>query len=199
MPALGPFVLRTVLWLPPCFAAWYMVASVHAGIAAALARGFIGLFQDGLVAATERAGHGLVFVTTVQVQVAPGQAGVLTVDVNPLVYTYGLALFAALMLASRARLWMLAAGAALLLPFQGWSIAFDLLAQLGTLMGPEIAARAGVAGWRAEAIVLGYQAGSLLFPSLAPVALWVAFRREAIRGLAPAPPGNPPLARDGAL
>ena len=176
--SLGPFVLRAVLWLPPCFAAWYWIAPFHAVIAANLARWMVERVSGGLIAATEYAGRGIVFVTTIQVPVAPGQAGVLTVDVNPLVYTYGIALFTALSLAAKARWWTLPVGLALLLPFQGWGIAFDLLAQLGGALGAEVAARAGLAGWRAEAVALGYQAGSLILPSLAPVALWVAFDRE---------------------
>jgi hypothetical protein len=193
--SLGSFVLRVLLWLPPCFAAWYWTATFHAGIAAAVARWLAERLSEGLIAATEQVGRGLVFVTTVQMQVGPGQAGVLTVDVNPLVYTYGVALFAALSLAAKARWWTLPLGIALLLPFQGWGIAFDLLAQLGTKLGPEVAAHAGLAGWRAEAVALGYQAGSLLLPSLAPVALWVAFNPQlrqhalvgrAVRGVTPA-------------
>lgn len=186
--SLGPFVVRAVLWLPPCFAAWYWTATFHAAVAAAVARWLAERVSPGLIAATEQVGRGLVFVTTVQVQAGPGQAGVLTVDVNPLVYTYGVALFAALSLAAKARWWTLPLGIALLLPFQGWGIAFDLLAQLGAKLGPDVAAQAGVAGWRAEAVALGYQAGSLILPSLAPAALWVAFnpglREHALVGRA---------------
>ena len=46
----------------------------------------------------ERQGIDLVFVTTIKVRSGPDQVAVLLPEVNPLVYTYGLALFAALML-----------------------------------------------------------------------------------------------------
>jgi len=39
----------------------------------------------------------------------------------------------------------------------------------------KVAAQAGLIGWRAEFIALAYQLGTLMFPVLAPVALWVAF------------------------
>ena len=179
-PALGAFVLRVFLWLPPCFAAWYLGAHAHTEVAAGFARFFIALFNGLLVSATEN-GAELVFVTTLEVQQA-GQAGRLTVEVNALSYTYGLALFLALMLAARARWWHVLAGAAILLPFQGWGIAFDFLAQVGAKMGPAIAAQAGLLQAR-EAIALAYQLGNLLFPSLAPVMVWVAFERPFIETL----------------
>jgi len=65
----------------------------------------------------------------------------------------------------------------ILLLVQSWGIAFDLLAQLGIRMGPEVSAAAGLSGWQLEVIALGYQLGNLIFPSLAPVMVWVAFSR----------------------
>ena len=195
--ALGAFVLRVFLWLPPCFAAWYLGAHFHTEIAAGFARLFIAFFNGLLVSATEN-GTELVFVTTLKVEQAgqAAHAGVLTVDVNPLIYTYGLALFLALMLATRAPLWRIAAGAAILLPFQGWGIAFDFLAQVGAKLGPDIAAQAGLAGAR-EVIALAYQAGNLIFPSLVPVVVWVALDRPFVESMRMhAPPSASPAARD---
>lgn len=36
----------------------------------------------------------------------------------------------------------------------------------------------GIASWQMEAIALDYQFGSLLLPTLAPVALWLLLDRE---------------------
>jgi hypothetical protein len=177
VPSLGKFVLRTFLWLPPCFAAWYFGAAYHAAVAGSLARLWVDGFRSGLVSALERQGPDLVFVTTLQVHPAPGQIALLLPEVNSLLYTYGLALFLALMLAVRARWWKILAGAALLLPFQSWGIAFDFLVQVGVKLGPEVSAQAGLSGWRAEVIALCYQVGSLIFPSLMPVVLWALFSR----------------------
>ncbi len=178
--SVGRFVLRTFLWLPACFVAWYLVAPYHAAVAGWLARVWVDLFTSGLVSGLERQGIDLVFVTTIKVRSGPDQVAVLLPEVNPLVYTYGLALFAALMLAARAALWKVLAGIVLLLPFQAWGIAFDFLAQVGIRLGPAIAAQAGLSGWRVEAIALGYQAGTLILPSLVPVVAWAAFCREFI-------------------
>jgi hypothetical protein len=189
-PALGRFLLRVLLLLPLCFAAWYFTAPYHSTVAAGFARFFVALFNAALISATEQQANELVFVTKLQVQQAPGQVGVLAIEVNPLIYSYGLALFLALMLAARARWWKLLAGAAILFPFQGWGIGFDFLAQLGAKMGPEVAAQAGLLGAR-EAIALAYQVGNLVFPSLVPVALFVAFSRPFIETLVPAKLASP--------
>jgi len=72
-----------------------------------------------------------------------------------------------------------------LLPFQAWGIAFDFLSQIGARLGPDVAALSGLSGWRLEGVALGYQVGSLIFPSLVPVMLWAAFSRRFIEGLMP--------------
>jgi hypothetical protein len=179
-PSLGKFVARIFLWLPPCFAGWYFAAQYHTAVAGSLARVWVNQFTPGIVSALERTGFDLVFVTTIQVHPAPGQTALLLPEVNPLIYTYGLALFLALMLATRASWWKVLVGAAVLLPFQSWGIAFDFLAQVGVKLGPEVSAQAGLLGWRAEAVALGYQLGSLIFPSLIPVVSWAVFSREFI-------------------
>ena len=177
--SLGKFALRTFLWMPPCFAAWYFSAQYHAAVAGGLARILVDQFHPGVVSSLEQSGLDLVFVTTLVVHPAPGQSAVLTPEVNPLLYTYGLAFFLALMLAARAKWQQILVGAVVLLPFQSWGIAFDFLAQVGVKLGPEVSAQAGLLGWR-EAIALGYQIGDLIFPSLMPVVLWVLLNRPFI-------------------
>lgn len=181
-PSLGKFVLRTFLWLPPCFAAWYFSAQYHTAVSGGLARIFVDQFRSGIVSALEQSGLDLIFVTTLEVHPAPGLSAVLTPEVNPLLYTYGLAFFLTLMLASCAKWWQILVGAVVLLPFQSWGIAFDFLAQVGVKLGPDVSVQAGLLGWR-EAIALGYQIGNLIFPSLIPVVLWAVFNRQFIESV----------------
>jgi hypothetical protein len=189
-PALGRFVLRIFLWMPLCFVAWYFSAQYHAAIVGRLARLLIEQFKSGIVSALEQPGMDLVFVTTIKVHPAPGQLALLLPEVNPLLYTYGLALFLALMLAARAKWWKIILGAALLMPFQSWGIAFDFLVQVGVKLGPDVAAQAGLSGWRPNVIALGYQIGNLIFPSLAPVVLWAVFSRRFIENVLRDPAGS---------
>jgi uncharacterized protein (DUF3820 family) len=186
----GSFAMRVLLWLPPCFALWFFAAPYQASITGEFARLWLQLLAPGLVSSLERSGSTLVFVTTLQVQSGPGQQGVLVPEVGVLIYTYGSALLIALMLAARAAPWKIVAGAALLLPFQSWSVAFDFLRQVIGL-GPEISAQAGLAHWR-EGIALGYQVGSLILPTLVPVVvcgiLCRSFFERVVRGHRGTPP-----------
>lgn len=195
--SLARFVLRTFLWLPPCFAAWYLGSRYVTAAAAAIAALFVHGFAPGVLTAIEHTGSELAFVTTLEVVGAPGRAAFLVPEVNPLAYTYGLALFVALMLATRGKPWKILAGAAMLTFFQGWGIAFDFLAHVGVKLGPEIALQAGLSGWRSELVALGYQLGVLVVPGLAPIALWAAFNRPFIARVTraarirPGRPGGP--------
>jgi hypothetical protein len=181
--SLARFVLRTFLWLPPCFALWYFTSRGISAAAAVVAELFVHGIAPGIVSAIEHPGVELAFVTTIEVVGAPGRAAFLVPEVNPLAYTYGLALFLALMLATRSNPWKILGGGALLMLFAGWGIAFDFLAHVGVKLGPEIALQAGLAGWRSELVALGYQLGVLVVPGLAPIVLWAAFNRAFIARL----------------
>ena len=139
--------------------------------------------QSGIVSALEQTGTDLAFVTSLKVEAEPGRFGVLVPEVNPLLYTYGLAFFVALMLAVNTQWWKILIGAIALLPFQSWGITFDLLVQVGIRLGPDIATQAGISGWHVEAIALSYQIGNLIFPTLIPVILWTSFNRSFIKDL----------------
>ena len=190
--SLKKFVLRTFLWLPPCFAVWYFSAQYHVIVVGGLARLFVNQFTSVIVSALEQSGFMLVFVTNIKVYPAPGQTAVLVPEVNPLLYTYGLAFFLALALAERVKWWKILAGTVALLPFQSFGIAFDFLAQVGIQLGPDISAQAGLFGWRAEAIALCYQIGVLIFPSLVPVVLWAASSRLFTESVLVSQTGNTP-------
>lgn len=194
--SLRQFVLHTFLWLPPCSAVWYGSAQYYTIVVGWLARQLAGVLTSDVVSALERSGQDLVFITVIKVQPEPGQTALLTPEVNPLFYTYGLVLFVALMLAERARWWKIPLGAVILLPFQSWGIAFDFLAQVGIQAGPDVSAQAGLFGWRLVAVAVGYQLGALIFPSLVPVILWAILGRlfiVTVRGARAASGQFPPV------
>nr|WP_289623452.1 exosortase H-associated membrane protein [Paracidovorax cattleyae] len=104
------------------------------------------------------------------------------------------------------------AGYALLLPLQAFSLCMQLLMQL--LLTAQFDVRAlRVAQWQMEALVYGYQLGSLVVPTLAPILVWLwldrAFVNEVVigawkrslsgRATVPAPaPAEVPMAPDAA-
>jgi hypothetical protein len=172
------FALRVFLWLPACFAAWHLAAPFQAQVTGWLAQGLLAVFQHGLVESVGRDGSVLTFVLGVESGPAAASA-VLAAEINAAAYMYGTPLFAALMLASRGGIAKLACGILALLPLQAGGIALDFLAQL-IREGSAAAGLAGLLGWRAEAVALAYQFGSLVLPGLAPIVLWATLHRKFI-------------------
>jgi hypothetical protein len=172
---LGRFVLRCLLWLPPAFALWYFAAPLLLAPSVWLAQGLCALGFSDLVRGVTISGSTVTFVT--RIGAGPAAAGgVVTVDVNLLLYSFGLPLYAALTLASRNPRWkrLLAIGYAVLLPFVTWGLVADMLKNIAITSDPAIASQAGFSGWQREAIALAYQLGSLILPAVVPVVLWVA-------------------------
>lgn len=102
----------------------------------------------------------------------------LVAEGDPAHYGYGLPLFLALLLAARSRqLWKKALlGYLLLLLPQTFSLVMNILKQIMVAGGRPGAL--AIDQWQMEAIALGYQTGSLLVPTLAPVALWLWLERD---------------------
>lgn len=137
-----------------------------------------------IIVSVETHGHLVEVVTTLRPAVAdlpPEMQGELVLDINPLVFGYGLPLLLALFLATDGArsAWKLALAALILTPFQAWGICFAALQQIYISNGPDVAAQAGnIAAWQRDAVALGWQFGSLIFPPLVPVVLWLAFNRK---------------------
>ncbi|MFO1317792.1 MAG: exosortase H-associated membrane protein [Burkholderiales bacterium] len=172
------FVLRALAWLPVAFAGWYVLAPVVLWPAQLLAavvarRGF-----PDLVRTVEVQGAMLSFVTTLR----PGSAvagGVLTVDVNVLLYAFGLPLFVALTLAAREPRWWraLAVGYAAQVPFIAWGALADFLKNVAITAPALVTSQAGFSAFGRDIIAFAYQFGSLILPAVVPAVAWVLTHR----------------------
>jgi hypothetical protein len=169
------FVLRTLAWLPLSFAVWYFAAPFLLAPVTWIARALTDLALPAIVHSVEQSAATLTFVTTLR----PGMAlarGVVTVDVNLLLYSFGLPLYVALTLAARERAWKhhLMVGYAVLLPCIAWGVLGDFLKTVAITAGPVVTSQTGFAPWQREAIAYGYQFGALILPAVAPAVLWLA-------------------------
>jgi len=166
---------RALLWLPLCLAAWYFAAAAIGWLPARLAAPVISM-AAGKVTQVEPGQRMVAYTVKVEGPYRPGGSAEaeVRVEVHAATYTFGVAVFAALALAARG--WRhparFALGLAILLPLPAFGIAFDALRQLGA--SPELNTLLGWKGGTREAIALGYQVGSLLLPTLAPVIAWLA-------------------------
>jgi hypothetical protein len=188
---LARFVVATLLWLPVTFALWYLAAAILLWpvqlVVTMIARGAFG----DLVQAVESNGATLTFVTTLLP--GSGQTGaVVSVDVNMLLYAFGLPLFAALTIAARGARWWrtLLLGYAVMLPFVVWGSLADFLKNVAITAAPTVTSQAGFSAWQREVIAFAYQFGSLILPAVVPAVVWVLTHRgflERLRAIARGP------------
>ena len=130
---------------------------------------------------------------------AGGRRAEVTIDVNPARYAYGLPIFLALLLAARGtgRLMRGVVGYLVLLPAQAFSLSMYALMQL--VLAAQVNARLlRIAPWQLELLVYGYQVGSLVVPTLAPILVWLWLDRQFVaKVVVPAwRPLAPPSAAD---
>ena len=178
------FVLRTLAWLPAAFAVWYFAAPLLLAPVAWIVRVVADVALPGLVRSIEQSASTLTFVTTLRPGVAI-EHGVVTVDVNLLLYSFGLPMFVALTLAAREPAWKrnLAIGYAVLLPFSAWGALADFLKNVAITAGPAVASQTGFTAWQREAIAYAYQFGTLILPAVVPAVVWVTTHGRFLSGL----------------
>jgi hypothetical protein len=173
-------VVRAIVCLPLAFAAWHYLADWLAVPLALIIDWLRSLFFVGIVSPLETTAATLVFPVKGDRGAFGGKATELLIEINSRVYTYGLPVFLALMIAARAKPRYFLFGVLILLPFQVWGIFFELLKNLAvpTIEGmPKVPALEGIAR---EFIAVGYQLGVLIFPMVAPLVLVVVFTRERL-------------------
>ena len=178
------FVGLTLAWLPIAFAVWYLSAPVLMWPAKLIAEGVLrGGFSE-LVRSVDAAGAIVSVLTTLK----PGQAvagGAVSVDVNMLLYSFGLPMFAALVLAAREPRWprILAIGYVVLLPVVAWGVVADFLKNIAITAGPMVASQTGFSPLQREVIVFAFQFGSLILPTVVPAAVWVLTHQNFLERL----------------
>ena len=173
------FVIRVFAWLPAAFVVWYFTAPVLMW-PAAFAVEFIArsAFAD-LVHGVEQTGAVLTFATTLKPGSTSTQFAQITVDVDMLLYSFGLPLYVALVLAARETGWprRLIVGYLALMPFVAWGALADFLKNVAISSGPQIASQTGFVAWQRELIAFSFQFGSLILPTVVPAVAWVLTHR----------------------
>ena len=178
------FVMAALAWLPVTFAAWYLLAPVLLWPVRLLVQLVSRVGFGDLVKSVEPGGSALSFITTLK----PGEgtgAGIVSIDVNMLIYAFGMPLFAALTLAARESKWWrtLALGYAVMLPFVAWGVLADFLKGIAIAAPSAIASQTGFSGLQREMIAFAYQFGSLILPAVVPAVLWVLLHRAFLERL----------------
>ncbi len=138
------FVVRVLAWLPPLILVWYLAAPTGLVPVRLIVAGVARAAFGSLVQAVDQHGAVATFVTTLRPG-APGAAGVITVDVDMLLYTFGLPLYAAMVVATREPRWpsRLALGLIALLPLAAFGVIADFLRNVAITAGPLVASQTG--------------------------------------------------------
>ena len=179
------FVLRVLFWLPLAFAVWYFAAPLLLWPAKLVVELVARIGLPDLVRAVEPAGTIYTFATTLKPGQATAASGTITVDVNALLYSFGLPLYAALVLAAREPRWprKLALGYAVIIPFVAWGVLADFLKSVALAAGPLVASQTGFSASQREVIAFAYQFGTLVLPTVVPAVVWVLTHRAFLERL----------------
>jgi hypothetical protein len=185
--SLPRFVLRVVAWLPLTFAVWYLAAPLLVWPVALLAELFTRSTFDW-VKSVEQMGPLITFVTSLKPAEGANPAGVkavVSVESNVLLFSFGLPMLAALILATREphRVRMLLIGFVVLLPFQTFSVVADFLKNVAILAPPAVSSQTGINAFQREVIAFCYQFGTLILPTVAPAIVWVLMHRSFLEKL----------------
>ena len=181
------FLLISIVALIALIVPWYHL-SPYLATPVIAAAGELMQWLFRWVAGVEQHGTVGTLLTTLNVLVPQGGRLVvaqLSPEVDYRTFGYGLALFHALMLASRPRRMALkmVLGTCLLLPSQVISMCFRWLRDALLISGPEVLAQTGLPRWTLEVIAYGYQFGFLMLTPLVPVLLWLALDRAFVQRL----------------
>jgi hypothetical protein len=192
---LSRFVLKVLAWLPAAFVVWYFGAPLLLWPVKVLLALVARAGLPDIVAAVEQNAAIFTFATTLKPGVALGTTAHITVDVDGLLYAFGLPLYAALVIAAREPGWprKLALGYAVQLPFVAWGVLADFLKNIAITSGPLVASQVGFVAWQREAIAFAFQFGSLILPTVVPAVMWVLTHRAFLERLRERPdaPGFP--------
>ncbi len=117
-----------------------------------------------------------------------GKLAVLEVTANPMLYGYGLAVFAGLVMARpdlswKQRLKQLLIGYVVVVLIQTWGVIWDILKSLFFSGGPDAQQAVLNIGIDPNLIALFYQTGYLIFPAVIPVMVWIVLNRDFITEL----------------
>ena len=184
---LSELLILASLWMLFGFMLWFYLSAFHGAparmISDAVLSDLLGGHFNQIIKEPNQ--HFLFQVeTTIQYTFRDGTTEMLGFIVNPLVYTYGLPLLFGLVMGSDVS-WLrkfsiLLVGYVTITGVQVWGVVFQSLKMLSFNFGAQTHQLVQDAGISDTTVALGYQLGSLIFPALAPIFVWVLMNRRLV-------------------
>jgi len=181
------FIIKVFLWLPVCYWGWYSLAEFTTLVVINLAEPFLQYLFPRLISGIEQMGYTMEVIAnaTVAAQNIPkGMVAELPIPVNPLIYSYGLPMTLALILASPFNfvrtLRNIFVSILLFLLIQIWGVSFETSKVLFLQIPPELIGNRTLHPWQLDIVALGYQFGALILPAITPIIVWILLYRDFI-------------------
>jgi len=184
---LSELLILASLWMLFGFMLWFYLSAFH-GAPARIVSGeilshILGSHFSQIVVNPDQ--HFLYQVeTTIPFTFRDGSTEALGFVINPLVYSYGLPLLFGLVMGSDVS-WIrkgviMLIGYVTITAVQVWGVVWQSLKMLAFNFGAQTYQIVQDTGINDSAIALGYQLGSLIFPALAPIFVWVLSNRPLV-------------------
>ncbi len=186
-PVKEMFILAA-LYLPLGFFLWFFMASGLMFPASRLVEWLLTGFWPDIFEKVVQLGFRFEVQTSVILpQQVDGRTAALNLDINPMIYAWGLALLFGLAMATPTRgmrrVVQLLIGFAVVTLVTTWGVFWEVWRDMAFLMGPQAAAAVQSTSLSATTIALGYQLGYLMFPGVIPIAAWILMNRPFIEQL----------------
>lgn len=184
---LSELLILASMWMLFGFMLWFYLSAFHGAPARIAADAILShvLGNDFHRIIVEPNQHFLFQVeTTIQFTFKDGTTDALGFVINPLIFSYGLPLLFGLVMGSDVS-WLrkfviMLIGYAVITGVQVWGVVWESLKMLAFNFGEQTHAIVMSHGVSDASIALGYQLGTLIFPALAPIFVWVLTNRPLV-------------------
>ena len=184
---LSELLILASMWMLFGFMLWFYLSAFHGAPARLASEAILGhiLGDDFFRIIVEPNQHFLYQVETqIQFTFRDGTTDALGFVVNPLIFSYGLPLLFGLVMGSDVswlrKLVIMLIGYAVITLVQIWGVVWQSLKMLSFNFGEQTHAIVLSHGVSDSSIALGYQLGTLIFPALAPIFVWVLSNRPLV-------------------
>lgn len=184
---LSEMLILAFMWMIFGFMLWFYLSAFHGAPARMMADFFLSeILGDSFRQIIVEPNQNFLFQveTNIQFVFRDGTQEALGFIVNPLIFTYGLPLLFGLVMGSDVswlrKLVIMLIGYTTITLVQVWGVVFQSLKMLAFNFGEQSHVFVTQAGISDSAVALGYQLGTLIFPALMPVFVWVLTNRPLV-------------------
>jgi hypothetical protein len=184
---LSELLILASMWMLFGFMIWFYLSAFHGAPARMAADAILGhiLGSDFNRIIVEPNQHFIYQVeTNIPFTFRDGTTEALGFIVNPLVFSYGLPLLFGLVMGSdvswKRKAVIMLIGYVVITLVQIWGVVWQSLKMLAFNFGEQTHAIVQAHGVSDAAIAMGYQLGTLIFPALAPIFVWVLSNRPLV-------------------